>query len=128
MSYLLKFNFKFVILLESADFSCISVYFLQYCMDNNVHVYVFQCILITIDNNVYTFQSVSVMYRKQCRCLLIYSQCCIDDNVSVAEMLLSHGASVNAVDDDLWTPLHYACELDNSEIVQLLLTVSITHC
>ena len=53
----------------------------------------------------------------------IYSQCCAEDNLSVAEILISYGASVNVIDEDQWTPLHFACEFDNSEIVQLLLSV-----
>lgn len=54
----------------------------------------------------------------------LFSQCCTDDNLSVAEILINAGAEVNAQDDDMWTPLHYACELDRSDIVQLLLAVS----
>ena len=46
-----------------------------------------------------------------------------EDNISLAELYLSRGADVNARDDDGWTPLHYACDLDRSEIVQLLLNV-----
>ena len=51
-------------------------------------------------------------------------QCCIEDNLSGAELLISYGASVNVQDEDDWTPLHFACEFDNAEIVQLLLSVS----
>ena len=31
---------------------------------------------------------------------------------------------MNVQDEDDWTPLHFACEFDNAEIVQLLLSVS----
>ena len=48
----------------------------------------------------------------------------MEDNLSVAEILISYGASVNATDEDQWTPLHFACEFENPEIVQLLLSVS----
>ena len=39
---------------------------------------------------------------------------------------MSRGADVNAQDDDWWTPLHYACEFNRSDIVQFLLAVNIT--
>ena len=42
----------------------------------------------------------------------------------MAEVLISFGASVNAQDEDDWTPLHFACEFDNAELVQLLISVS----
>ncbi|XP_071509587.1 unconventional myosin-XVI-like [Diadema antillarum] len=48
-------------------------------------------------------------------------QCCMDDNLSVAEILVQRGADTNRKDDDLWTPLHSACACDSTEIVQLLL-------
>ena len=44
--------------------------------------------------------------------------------MSAAELLLSKGADVNAVDDDWWTPLHMACSCDSVEVLQLLLNVS----
>ncbi|KAL5004245.1 hypothetical protein ScPMuIL_017701 [Solemya velum] len=48
-------------------------------------------------------------------------KCCIEDNISGAELLISQGADVNVQDDDLWTPLHLACSKDNVEMVHLLL-------
>ncbi|XP_041482484.1 unconventional myosin-XVI-like isoform X4 [Lytechinus variegatus] len=48
-------------------------------------------------------------------------QCCMDDNLSVAEILVQKGADVNQKDEDQWTPLHSACACDSTEIVQLLL-------
>ena len=53
----------------------------------------------------------------------MFFKCCLEDNISLAEVFLSRGADVDARDDDGWTPLHYAAELDRSEIVQLLLAV-----
>ncbi|XP_066266634.1 unconventional myosin-XVI-like isoform X2 [Branchiostoma lanceolatum] len=48
-------------------------------------------------------------------------QCCKDNNVSTAEILVQKGAGVNTLDHDLWTPLHLACAYDCPEIVHLLL-------
>ena len=63
--------------------------------------------------------SLSDMVRSVCT-----FQCCVEDNLSVAELLLSRrGVDINAQDDDLWTPLHYACDQDNADLVALLLTV-----
>ena len=53
----------------------------------------------------------------------ILFQCCMIDNQSAAEILLSHDALCNPLDDDWWTPLHYASEMDRSDLVQLLLQV-----
>lgn len=50
----------------------------------------------------------------------------MDDNLSVAEILVQRGADVNRKDEDLWSPLHSACACDSTEIVQLLLNVSLT--
>ncbi|XP_030837975.1 unconventional myosin-XVI isoform X3 [Strongylocentrotus purpuratus] len=51
----------------------------------------------------------------------VLHQCCMDDNLSVAEILVQRGADVNRKDEDLWSPLHSACACDSTEIVQLLL-------
>ena len=42
------------------------------------------------------------------------------ENYSVAKVLLDNGADINAVDDYLNTPLHFACLNDNQIMVQLL--------
>ncbi|KAK3096266.1 hypothetical protein FSP39_025127 [Pinctada imbricata] len=44
-----------------------------------------------------------------------------EDNVTMAELLLRHGADVNILDSDWWTPLHVACSCDSVEMVQFLL-------
>ena len=55
-------------------------------------------------------------------------RCCVLDNYSAAEILISHSADVNAQDEDMWCPLHVACALDNAEMLQLLLLVSFRIC
>ncbi|XP_062335035.1 protein phosphatase 1 regulatory subunit 16A [Osmerus eperlanus] len=47
-------------------------------------------------------------------------QCCIDDFVEMAKCLLDAGASVNACDSELWTPLHAAATCGHTGLVQLL--------
>ena len=54
-------------------------------------------------------------------CLL---QCCANDNLSLAEVLLSYNVDINCRDDNGSTPLHLACGFDHPELVQLLLVVS----
>ena len=44
-----------------------------------------------------------------------------EDGVRVAQLLLEHGADVNARRNDQWTPLHTASYFGNVEIVHLLL-------
>ena len=48
----------------------------------------------------------------------------MDDNITIAELLIQRGADVNIQDDDWWTPLHAASACEMVEIVQLLLSVS----
>ncbi|KAK6194550.1 hypothetical protein SNE40_000167 [Patella caerulea] len=53
--------------------------------------------------------------------LSLLHKCCIEGNVTSAEIIISRGADVNKQDDDWWTPLHVACYRDNPELIQLLL-------
>ncbi|KAK1793831.1 hypothetical protein P4O66_001557 [Electrophorus voltai] len=46
--------------------------------------------------------------------------CCIDDFADVVRCLLEMGASVNACDSELWTPLHAAATCGHTGLVQLL--------
>ena len=46
---------------------------------------------------------------------------CQEDGVRIAELLLTHGAEVDARNKDHWTPLHIACQNGKLEIVHLLL-------
>lgn len=48
----------------------------------------------------------------------------MEDNVTVASILVQRNADINVVDDDMWTPLHTASACESVEIVQLLLEVS----
>lgn len=47
-------------------------------------------------------------------------QCCIDDSEEMLILLLNHGASVNARDSELWTPLHAASTCGHMEICKHL--------
>ncbi|XP_032826950.1 protein phosphatase 1 regulatory subunit 16A-like [Petromyzon marinus] len=47
-------------------------------------------------------------------------QCCIDDFEEVLKLLLAYGASVNAVDSELWTPLHAAATCGHLHLAQQL--------
>lgn len=54
-------------------------------------------------------------------CQHLPSQCCIDDFVEMVQCLLDAGASVNACDSELWTPLHAAATCGHTGLVQLLI-------
>jgi ankyrin repeat protein len=47
---------------------------------------------------------------------------CAYEYPQVAEILIKHGADVNAVGDEGWTPLFHAAEAWNAEMIQLLLS------
>ncbi|KAI6649456.1 Unconventional myosin-XVI [Oopsacas minuta] len=47
-------------------------------------------------------------------------QCCIDDNVSAAKLLLGQFANPNIQDSDLWSPLHVASFLGRPDLIKLL--------
>ena len=44
-----------------------------------------------------------------------------EQNKEIVELLINHGADVNAKNDDAGTPLHAASMKDNKEIVELLI-------
>ena len=48
-------------------------------------------------------------------------QACIDDCEDMVQLLLKCGASVEATDRELWTPLHAAAACGNQEIIECLL-------
>ncbi len=58
----------------------------------------------------------------------MFLQCCVNEDVEVARLLLEHGANVNVQDNDLWTPLHVAAACGTIEIVELLLQVNDFSC
>ncbi|XP_043946395.1 protein phosphatase 1 regulatory inhibitor subunit 16B [Protopterus annectens] len=48
-------------------------------------------------------------------------QCCIDNYISIAKLLLNNGANVNAKDNELWTPLHAAATCGHQNMVRILI-------
>ncbi|CAG0881131.1 unnamed protein product [Cyprideis torosa] len=48
-------------------------------------------------------------------------QSCINRNAEMVELLLNHGANVNATDTENWTPLHAAATCGHLELVKLLI-------
>uniref|UniRef100_A0A8C1QPD6 Protein phosphatase 1, regulatory subunit 16B n=1 Tax=Cyprinus carpio TaxID=7962 RepID=A0A8C1QPD6_CYPCA len=54
------------------------------------------------------------------RCLCL-SQCCIDNYEDMVRILLAHGATVNAQDNELWTPLHAAATCGHTGLVKILI-------
>uniref|UniRef100_A0A8C4PXS6 Uncharacterized protein n=1 Tax=Eptatretus burgeri TaxID=7764 RepID=A0A8C4PXS6_EPTBU len=55
-------------------------------------------------------------------CLFCLVQCCIDDFEYVLKVLLQHGANVNALDHELWTPLHAAATCGHVHLVNHLIS------
>lgn len=45
-------------------------------------------------------------------------QAVLDDNFTAVRLLLKHGAEVNKLDEDGWTPLHAACAEGHSNIAR----------
>ncbi|XP_059827559.1 protein phosphatase 1 regulatory subunit 16A [Hypanus sabinus] len=48
-------------------------------------------------------------------------QCCIDDYREIVKLLLEAGATVNACDSEVWTPLHAAATCGHLHLVQQLI-------
>ena len=53
--------------------------------------------------------------------MYIPTQCCIDNTVELAEIILEHGAELNARDIEGWSPLHAASATGNLAMINLLL-------
>lgn len=45
-------------------------------------------------------------------------QAVLDGNFKAVRLLLKHGADVNKVDEDSWTPLHAACAEGQADIAR----------
>ena len=54
-------------------------------------------------------------------------QAVLDGNMAAARLLIRHGADVNKLDEDTWTPLHAACAEGHTEIVRYPLTAVCIH-
>ena len=50
-----------------------------------------------------------------------FTQACIDGKEEIIDILLDHGANLDSVDRELWTPLHAATACGNEDIVEYLL-------
>ena len=66
-------------------------------------------------------QGVNVNSQKLGTGTTLLHQCCIDDNVSAAKLLLDQFADPNIQDSDLWSPLHVASFLGRPELIKLLI-------
>ena len=66
-------------------------------------------------------QGVNVNSQKLGTGTTLLHQCCIDDNVSAAKLLLDQFANPNIQDSDMWSPLHVASFLGRPELIKLLI-------
>ena len=48
-------------------------------------------------------------------------QCCIDDLEEMMELLLGYNGNVNALDTELWTPLHAAATCGHAHLCKTLI-------
>lgn len=60
-----------------------------------------------------------VQFRAVSRFFLVsLTQACIDCSIEIVTFLLEHGASVNQVDSEGWTPLHVAASCGHADITE----------
>lgn len=52
------------------------------------------------------------------------SQSCIDGSMDIVSFLLEHGADVNQVDSEGWTPLHVAASCSYPDIAECVVYLS----
>lgn len=92
-------------------------------------MHVFSCLLfIPVLYFLYLFFIVMELPFLGFLCVFCFfsSQCCIDDFVEIVQCLLDAGASVNACDSELWTPLHAAATCGHTGLVQLLVQACVS--
>ena len=53
--------------------------------------------------------------------ILYFPQVCIDGNEEIAQILLRHGPSINAPDNDGWTPLHAAAQCGFTDLARYVI-------
>ena len=51
-------------------------------------------------------------------------QAVLDGNLPAVRLLIRHGADVNKIDEDSWSPLHAACAEGHSEICRSVFDVT----
>jgi len=61
--------------------------------------------------------SLAAMVNSGVSCRL---QCCIDDSEDMARLLVEYGANVDALDSELWTPLHAAATCAHVHLCRFL--------
>lgn len=50
--------------------------------------------------------------------VLLWLQCCIDDDYEMVQLLVRRGANLNVHDNEGWTPLHAAASCGHDHIVR----------
>ena len=52
--------------------------------------------------------------------MCVHGQCCIDDSEEMVQLLVEFGANVDALDSELWTPLHAAATCAHVHLCRFL--------
>lgn len=60
-------------------------------------------IILCLDDGSWSQESMTIIHLS-----LIVFRACVEGHLKIVTALMNHGAAVNSLDDDWWTPLHAA--------------------
>ena len=78
-----------------------------------------------VSYRIVSYRDLSMSGRDSGAWRAVLTQCCIDDSEEMARLLVEYGANVDALDSELWTPLHAAATCAHVHLCRFLVQQSV---